>query len=339
MRARLAIFGLLFGLQLGLADAAFAATKVLVSQAGVQLYRMPIYVALLNGYFKDEGLDVELVTTRSGADSIKMMVGGAVQFANGPPVDLVNLRNQDIDAKCIAMLSMRLNNSIIVRKEKANEIKSFVDLKGRSLGISGVGSGTWQIVQAMARITGIDPDSINLVSLGVGGSIASAFQAGRVDAISYVDPENYQLMASGEAVPLVDLADDATHRKYFGDELLFNDVAVMSDYAKKNPQTVQAFANAVQRAVSWMHGQPAAAIAKLMKTYEPFQGVEEGLLTATVSRAMIGVPKSIETTTVAFDKMNDLLIKIKIVDTPVSFPLAVDNTFAAAAAKKYPVGH
>jgi NitT/TauT family transport system substrate-binding protein len=313
---------------------AHAAEKVRVTQAGSQLYRLPMYVALLNGYFKDENLDVEIVSTSSGSDSIKMMVGGAVEFEDGPPVDLVNLRKQQIEAKAIAILNARLNNSIIVPKAKAGQIRQFSDLKGKTVGMTGVGSGTWQVVAALAKESGIDLDSVSSVAVGSDG-VMTTFLAGRLDALSYVDPEDYLLLKNGDAVALVDFNDPATHRRYFGDETIFNQIVVMESYAKAHPAIVQSFVNGLQKALTWISQRKPEDVAALMKTYEPFKDVALDDLVGMTRRTGTGFPKSARISQPAFDSVMKLMTEIGVLDKPLLYGDFVDNSYADKAVAQF----
>src|SRR5678809_1105959 len=102
---RTVIVALVLGLSLG--GNAMALDKVTIAHSGTQIMRLPFYIAVQNGYFKDEGLDLEVVTVRSGSDGMKLLAGKTVNFSTGQLVDCVNLVNQDIGCVGLVMLTQR----------------------------------------------------------------------------------------------------------------------------------------------------------------------------------------------------------------------------------------
>jgi NitT/TauT family transport system substrate-binding protein len=317
-----------------------ALTRVRISHAGAQTFRLPLYVAIQNGYFKDEGLDAEVIETKSGSDAMKMLAGKAVEFSTGQLVDAVNLNKEGMNIQGVAMLTNKLGNSIVVRKSLANDIKSMADLKGpnRTVGVTSVGSGTWQFAVYAAQAAGLKPEDLNFIPLGTGGAVIGGVQAGRVDAMSFADPENFQLVESGDAVFLIDMTDEATHKKLIGDTYLNNQIMVSSEYIKQKPEVVQSFVNAIQRGSVWASAHTPEEIATLILGYEGFKGADQALMVKSLRRMATAIPKSTVITRDAFDNAMKLPVAIGVIDKPMSFEQLVDSSFAEKAAAKYPAG-
>jgi NitT/TauT family transport system substrate-binding protein len=316
---------------------ATAATKVRVSETGIQQYRLVLYAAIINGYFADEGLDVEVVDARSGADSMKLLVSNAVQFESSVPLDIVNARKQGLDVKAVAMLDQRLNNSIIVQSSLANQIKSFADIGNHTIGVSAVGSGQWQAAALLAKQVGIDPEKLNFIA--VGPDLAQgAFEAKRVDVLSFNDPLDIALVDSGEASFLVDFTDDATHRKLIGDKILFTDIAANSDFVKSNPEVVQSFVNGIQKGVAWVHQHTPQEWAALLQSHDYFTTLDTALLTKSLQRMASGIPDSAVVTPDSIKTFLDMSASLDLlkgeegISLPMTFEAMVDNSFAQKAA-------
>lgn len=315
-----------------------AATRVRMSHAGVGTFRLPVYVAIQNGYFAQEGVDLEVVETRSGSDAMKMLAGKAVEFSTGQLVDAVNLNKEGVAIQGVAMLTNRLGNSITVRKAVANEIKSMADLRGpnRTVGVTSVGSGTWQFAVYAAHLAGVKRDEINFVPVGTGAAVIGAVQAGRIDAMSYADPENLQLVENGDAVFLIDMNDEANHKQLIGETYLNNQVMVSGDYVKEKPELVQGFVNAIQRGTVWASSSTPEATARLILGFPGFSGSDEALLVKSLNRMWKSVPKSVVITRDAFDNAMKLPVTIGVVEQPMPFEVLANNTFAEKATAQYP---
>jgi NitT/TauT family transport system substrate-binding protein len=315
-----------------------AQTKATVAHAGTQLMRLPLYIAIQNGYFKQEGIDLEIVEIRSGSDGMKMLAGNAVNFATGQLIDAVNLNKQGIHTVGVTMLTQRLTNSIVVRKAVAGKYRSMKDLKGANLGVTGVGSGTWQFAVFAGTLEGLKADDFNFIAAGTGAGVIGSMKAGRIDAMSYSDPENLQMVKDGDAEFLIDMADEATHLRILGESYLNNQIMVLASYAKANPKVVQSLANAIQKGVVWVNTHSIDETAKLLHSYPAFSGLPYAQFLESVQRTLpSGVGKSAIITKAAFDSAMRLPVAVGILDAPMPYEQLVDPSFAENAAKAFPV--
>jgi NitT/TauT family transport system substrate-binding protein len=316
-----------------------ALEHVTISHASATLLRLPFYIAYQNGYFKDEGLEVEIIETSSGSDALKLLAGGAVNFSVGQLIDSVNANKQDLPIKGVAMLTNQFGNQIIVQKKLEGQVKTIADLKGKIVGVTGVGSGTWQLVAYLAKQAGMTMEDFNIVSVGGAPNIIAAVTSGRVDGMSYSDPETYKLVHDGNAFNLIDMTDPATHKKYIGDSYLNNEIMIRTDWAKAHTATVQGFVNAIQRGLNWSRSHPVEEVAKLLQTFPGFSGTEPDIFLGSLRRLVPGsLPATAIVTHDAFDNALRLPIGAGVLDKALPFDTLIDNSFAEAAAKKYPPG-
>lgn len=317
-------------------DAAKKQVDVRLSHAGAQTFRLPLYVAIQNGYLKDEGINLQVVDTRSGSDAMKMLAGKAVELSTGQLLDAVNLNKEGINIQGVALLTNKLGNSIVVRKALAGQIKGMADLKGRTVGVTSVGSGTWQFAVYMGQLAGVKKDELNFVPVGTGADAIGALKSGRVDALSFADPENYQLVATGDAEFLIDMTNAETHQRLIGSSYLNNQIMVSADYAKSNPEAVQGFVNAIQRGLNWANANSTEEVAKLLSGYSGFQGMNQELLVASLRRQANAVPKSAVITKDTFDNAMKFPLAIGVLTEAMPYEQVVNTAFAEKAAKEHP---
>jgi NitT/TauT family transport system substrate-binding protein len=319
------------------ADSARAQERVTISHAAATLLRLPLYVAVQNGYFKEEGIDLQIVDTRSGSDAMKMLAGGSVNFSTGQLLDSINLNKQGIHVQGVAMLTQRLANSIVVRTASADKVKSMRDLKGKTVGVTAVGSGTWQFAAYVASLEGLTTEDFNFIGVGAGGNVIGAIKAGRVEAMSYADPENPKMVADGDAKYLIDTTDEATHRRLVGETYLNNQIMVLASYIKAKPQVVQGFVNAIQRGLNWAHSHSPEEVAQLIHKFPAFADSDYGQFRFSIDRMMPhGLAKTAVITRTAFDNAMKLPLAIKAIDAAMPYEQLVETRFAEEAAKKYP---
>ena len=107
------------------------------------LYYLPLTIAERKGFFKEQGLDVEINDFGGGAKSLQALIGGSVDVVTGAYEHTIRMqaKGQDIARRHRARpLSRR--SSIAVRKDKAGEVKSAADFKGMKIGVTAPGSST-----------------------------------------------------------------------------------------------------------------------------------------------------------------------------------------------------
>ena len=185
---------------------------------------------------------------------------------------------------------------------------------------------------------GLKQEDLNFVPIGTGAQAIAAVKAGRVDAFSFADPENPKLVADGDAVFLIDLTDEQTHKRLIGDTYLNNQIMVSSDYARANPEVVQGFVNAIQRGLNWANSHSPEEVANLIKGYAGFEAMEADLLLLSLRRQASAVPKSAVITKDAYDNAMKFPVAIGVIPAPLPYEQLVNTQFAEKAAQQYPPG-
>src|ERR671921_349839 len=126
---------------------------------------------------------------------------------------------------------------IAARKDRAGEIKSAADLKGRKIGVTAPGSSTALIAQYAMVKAGLKPTDAAFIGVGGGAGAVAAMKKGEIDAISHLDPVVAKLEADGDVLVLIDTRTEAGTRALFGGS---NPAAVLytrADFIEKNPAT------------------------------------------------------------------------------------------------------
>lgn len=336
MRRRLAVLvSLLLIVLSALPGASATLTPVRVAITNHLIFRTPLYVASKLGFFRAEGLDVELENMQVGSDAMKLLASGGVEFDSGPPIDGIHAIEQGIGVSGVALMNATFQNSVIVTKSQAGAIKRFADLKGHTMGVTGIGSATWQFAMLLTAKSGLKPEDIQFVSLGTNAQIAEV-QAGRVDAMAATDPEPYELVQAGSAVYLVDMLDPATHQRYVPKPALFADVMANDDYIKSHPAQVQAFVNGMQRAFNWCNTHSPEEAAAVLKSFPSFDAYSLKDLVAMEKRLKPTLPKSVAITREEYANALGVVRTIGQLKTEIPFDQAIKPSFGEHAAKAYP---
>jgi NitT/TauT family transport system substrate-binding protein len=154
----------------------------------------PLWVAQEGGYFRREGLDVELLYIGGGSLLIQSVLGGDVQFAYGPSVPVVNAALRGSDLVLIANTGDTLIFSVMTKPE----IKEPTDLKSRRVGVTRLGGSADLALEFALKRWGLQRgrDLIVLQTGGLPESLA-ALRSGAVDGAVLSPPNNLLAKKAG----------------------------------------------------------------------------------------------------------------------------------------------
>jgi NitT/TauT family transport system substrate-binding protein len=252
MKLKLALAALTaLGLVAGAAQAAPEKAKLTLGVGGKPLlYYLPLTIAEQKGYFKAEGLDVEINDFGGGAKSLQALVGGSVDAVTGAYEHTIRMQEKGQDI--VAVLELGRFPGIVVAAAKDKPIKSIADLKGAKIGVTAPGSSTHLTVAYLLAKNGLAADSASIIGVGAGASAVAALQKGNVDAISHLDPVISKLDADGLINILVDTRTEAGTIAVYGSTNPAATLYLRTDFVKANPNTTQALTNALYKALKWL---------------------------------------------------------------------------------------
>ena len=186
-------------------SAADAAEKITIMVGGIekQIY-LPAKLAEQLGYFKDEGLDVELLNEPAGVDAENEMLAGAVQGVVGFYDHSIDLQSKGKFVESVVQFSQAPGEVELV-STKHPEIKSPADFKGKSLGVTGLGSSTNFLTQYLAVKNGLKLGDFTSVPVGAGTTFIAAMQQDKIQAGMTTEPTISRLLKTGEAAVLIDM--------------------------------------------------------------------------------------------------------------------------------------
>jgi len=236
--------------------------KLTLGVGGKQLlYYLPLTVAEKKGFFKEQGLDVEINDFGGGAKSLQALVGGSVDVVTGAYEHTIRMQAKGQDIRAVCELGRFPAIVIAVRKDKAGQIKSAADLKGAKIGVTAPGSSTALMAQFAMVKAGLKPTDAAIIGVGAGPSAVAAMKKGEIDAISHLDPVIAKLEADGDIQVLIDTRTESGTRALFGGS---NPAAVLytrKEFIDRNPVTTQRLVNAFMKSLKWLQSATPEQVA------------------------------------------------------------------------------
>lgn len=216
------------------------------------LYYLPLALTDRLGYFKEQGLSVEISDFKGGSQSLTALIGGSADVVTGAYEHTLRMQAKGQDIAAVIELGRYPGISLGVKKDRADKIKTVADLKGTKIGVTAPGSSTNMIVWYLMAKAGLKQDDASFIGVGAGSGAVAAIQKGEIDAISNIDPVMAKLETAGDIVTLAETRTTAGTTKVFGGPMSAAVLYIKRDWIAKNPNTVQALVNAFYKTLQWM---------------------------------------------------------------------------------------
>ena len=258
----LAAAGTLAAPRLAFAQGAPEKPKLTLGVGGkTLLYYLPLTIAERKGYFKTQGLEVEITDFGGGAKALQSLIGGSADIVTGAYEHTIRMQHKGQDVKALIELGRFPAIVIVVRKELAAKVKTAADLKGLKIGVTAPGSSTNLMVQYAMVKAGLQPADAAFIGVGTGAAAVAAMKKGDIDAMSNLDPVISKLVSDGDAVAIIDTRTEAGTKALFGGTNPAACLYAKGDFIEKNPQTCQRLVNAFKQSLDFIAKASADDIA------------------------------------------------------------------------------
>src|SRR5919112_5530496 len=225
------------------------------------LYYLPLTIAERKGYFKEQGLEVEINDFGGGAKSLQALIGGSVDVVTGAYEHTIRMQAKGQDIRAVTELGRFPAIVLAVKKDKVGQVKSAADFKGLKIGVTAPGSSTALTAQYAMVKAGLKPSDAAIIGVGSGASAVAAMKKGEIDVISHLDPVIAKLEADGDIQVIIDTRTEAGTRALFGGS---NPAAVLytrKDFIDRSPITTQRLVNAFMKSLKWLQNATPEQVA------------------------------------------------------------------------------
>src|SRR5262245_13658839 len=309
--------------------------KLTIGVGGKPLfYYLPLTIAEKQGYFKAEGLDVEILDFPGGARALQALIGGSVDVVSGAYEHTISQQAKGQDIEALVLQGKYAGIVLAMSKAKVAAYKTPADLKGMKIGVTAPGSSTNMFVNVLLAKTQLKPDAVSIIGVGATAGAVAIMKRGEIDAIANLDPVIAQLEASGDVVSVVDTRTAQGMQYVYGDAYAAGCIYVPVAFAKKYPNTAQAVVNAMVRALRFIQtstpDQIVAAVpadyytdkalykAALEKNLDTFK--HDGIISIDAGRNVLRDLRSFDPT---------------VQSANIDVAKTINMTFAQKAARKY----
>lgn len=243
--------------------------KITLNEVAHSIFYAPQYVAIENGYFEEEGLELTLVTG-FGADKVMtaLVSGDADIGFMGSEASIYVYNEGSADyAVNFAQLTQRAGNFLVSRTSEPDF--KWENLKGKTILGGRAGGMPEMILEYILKQKGIDPKKdVNIVQNIDFGSTAGAFSGGNGDYTVEFEPHATLLENEGDGYVVSSLGVESGYVPYTA-------YSAKKSYIEKNPEVIQAFTNAIQKGMDYVNSHSAEEIATVIAPQFPESDIKD----------------------------------------------------------------
>ena len=295
--------------------------KVKVAEVAHSIFYAPQYIAIKKGYFKDNGLDVEIILT-PGADKVASAVlSKDVQIGfcgSEQSIYIYNSGKKDYLVNFAALT--KRDGSFIVSRKKEKDFK-LENLKGKYI-IGGRKGGMPEMtLEYTLKENNIDLKDVTIDTSVEFVSMASAFISGTGDYVTLFEPNATMVEKQGKGYVVGYVGE-------YGGEVPYTGYNALKSYIKKNPDTIKKFTKSINKGLDYVHKTNNKKLAKELVEFFPDMTIND--LEKMIKRYKDNDAwmKNTYFGEKEFNHMQDIVIEAGIIKKKVPYKELVDTSFS-----------
>lgn len=299
--------------------------QIRVNEVTRSVFYAPQYVAINNGYFKEQGIEIEL-STGQGADAVMTAVlsnSCDIGFA-GPEASIYVYNEGKEDYTEVFAQLTKKDGSFLIARNETDEF-SWQDLKGKTI-ISGRKGGVpYMTLEYVLKKNGIDPQKdVTLDDSIKFDLMAGAFASGNADYVTLFEPTASLTQNEHKGYIVASVGEEAG-------EIPYTAYFAKKSYIENNGEIIQGFTNAIYQGQKWVYSHTAKEIAEVIQNFFPDTDLD--LLTSAIQSykdidAWNDTPILKEE---AFNRLQEVMTMAGELKNTVPYEKIVNNSFAENA--------
>jgi len=253
---------LVLALLAGAAHAAPAAERITLMVGGIdKIIYLPVKLAEQLGYFAGEGLDVRLRSQDSGSQGVDELLVGTSQGVVGFYDHVIHMQSMGKSVVSLIQFAQAPGEVELVSTRIPGPRVAMADLKGRVLGVTGLGSSTQSLSRYLALSAGLRLNQVTFVPVANGDAFIQAMNRGVIAAGMTTEPTASRLLDSGQARVLVDLRTPEDTARALGGPYPAACLYMETAWVARHKPEAQKLVNALVKALGFIQSHTAAEIA------------------------------------------------------------------------------
>jgi NitT/TauT family transport system substrate-binding protein len=276
--------------------------NVTLSEVAHTIFYAPMYVAIEKGFFKEEGIDIELILA-NGADKVmaSLLSGDAdIGFSGSEATIYVYNGGEKDYVKTFSQLTQK-DGSFIVSRKKIDNF-TLDDLKGKNI-IGGRAGGMPEMtLEYSLKQNGIDPrNDVNIDTSIAFAAMGGAFIGGQGDFVTLFEPTATSVEKQGYGYVVASVGE-------LGGIVPYTSFSARDSYIKNNPNLIKRFNRAIQKGLDYVHNNSDIEVAKAILKQFPDTSLNDLESAIKRYRKIDAWPKTTEFSEESFNHLQDIMI-------------------------------
>ncbi len=296
--------------------------NIKVNEVTRSVFYAPQYVAINNGFFAEEGINVEL-TTGGGADTVMTAVlSNQADIGFAGPEASIYVYNEGKEDYCQVFAQMTKRDGSFLVSKTNTENFSWQDLKGTTVIPGRKGGVPYMTLEYVLKKNGINPQTdVTLDDSIKFDLMAGAFTSGDADYVTLFEPTASLTEQENKGYVVASVGEEAG-------EIPYTAYFAKKSFINQNEETIQKFTNAIYKGEKWVKEHSAEEIAKAIISF--FPGTEEELITQAV-QSYKDIDAWNETPVLkqeSFDRLQEVMTMAGELDTKAPYDKIVNNKYS-----------
>lgn len=286
------------------------------------VFYAPQYVAIANGYFEEEGLELE-ITTGQGADKVMTAILASQSDIGlcGPEAAIyVYNEGKEDYAQVFAQLTQK-DGSLLVSKEPFENFK-WEDVKGKTVIPGRKGGVPYMTFEYVLKQNGINPETdVNLDDSIKFDLMAGAFTGGEAEFVTLFEPTASMTEDAGKGYVVASVGEAAG-------EVPYTAYCAKKSYIEENSEIIEGFTRAIYRGEQFVEQHSANEIAEIIQDFFPDTTVESLTKSVQTYKDIDAWKENPILKEEAFDKLQLIMTEAGELDKKAPYEMIVNNSFA-----------
>ncbi|MGM8211934.1 ABC transporter substrate-binding protein [Virgibacillus sp. W0430] len=251
-------------------------TTIQLAEVTRSLFYAPQYVALENGYFEEEGLNVELKTTWGGDKTMTALLSDSADIALVGAETSMYVYAQDASDYAVSFAQLTQTDGTFLVAKQPNDDFVWEDLRDSTFLGQRKGGMPQMVGEFVLKKHAIDPHSdLNLIQNIDFANIPGAFVSGEAEYVQLFEPTASVFEKEGKGHIVASFGEESGHVPY-------TVYMAKHNFINENQEVINKFTKAIYKAQQWVNENKSKDIATLIQTY--FEDTDLDVLTASIDR-------------------------------------------------------
>ena len=267
--------------------AADAPLKLNIITAGNSLNNFPALLARRMGFYKEAGLDVQMINVNGGALAITAVMNGNSDLLNAVFDHTIDMQAKHKPMTAIFQMNKVPGAMLVVSPKFTDKIKTIQDLAGQTVGASAPGASSDFLVKFLLAKAGVDTTKVPVIGVGIGPSSVAALEQGSVAAAVIYDPAASTMIARHPDIRVLsDNRDPAVARALFGGDYPGTSAYGMTSWIDTHPEECRRYTLAMAKTLHWLQTHTAEEVMAMAK--DDYPGFDPAVFLVAIQKTLPG---------------------------------------------------